>query len=443
MHYFHLTFLVLFLNAIASQASIYSVLKENFASLLDGFHADQKEYSPQRRDSMRVFHHSSKQDDAKDKKSAQSKANVLKSVRTHEQKLKIGRDMPTSKFTGRHDKIGSSHFHMDPVLNELRRREVAAKRRQGSSDEEGSSSTDTEEQFWKDQWDEHWMQKKFEALNSSLLRGDVVNMAAARPWGVPCGDPNQHDAPWGTCMLPAECEAEYRIYRGDYFCGRTAYICCALLITNYDMYQGLDVSFEGSSFETDSYEKKRGGKKKSKKNRDSKKKKRKDERERRKKKIAKSIRRIVSEIRSILTKAYRNGTAQRKKKTRELKRFIELMKKQYRKDRKSVVNVHEYELVKIDEKLKAKLDHIKGVNEAYMANDTYRDIVVNGTVNKEKLRTFLRQHPELAKSFKHRRTGLNLKPGVLGQDSEMEMPDARKEKPKALDYDLEYGVLYY
>ncbi|KAJ8723697.1 hypothetical protein PYW07_007677 [Mythimna separata] len=333
---------------------------------------------------------------------------------------------------------------MDPVLNELRRRAEEVKRRRGSSSESESSSTDSEEQFWKDQWDEHWMQKKFEALNSSLLRGDVVNMAAARPWGVPCGDPNQHDAPWGTCMLPAECDAEYRIYRGDYFCGRTAYICCALLVTNYDMYQGLDVSFEGSSFQTDSFEKKRDSKKKGKKSRDSKKRKRKNERERRKKKIAKSIRRIVSEIRSILTKAYRNGTAQRKKKTRELKKFIELMKKQYRKDRKAVVNVHEYELVKIDENLKKKLDKIKGVNEAYMTNDTFRDIVVNGTVNKEKLRTFLRQHPDLAEAFKHRRTGLNLKPGVaLEQDSEVEEPESKEKKPKVLDYDLEYGMLYY
>lgn len=266
--------------------------------------------------------------------------------------------------------------------------------------------------------------------------------------------------PWGSCMLAVECEPEYRIYRGDYFCGRTSYVCCALLVTNYDMYQGLDMSFEGSSFQTDSNEKDReDNKKKDKKKRSSQKRKRKRERNKRKKKIQKSIKRIVKEIRSILNKAYRNGTSQRKKKTRELKRLIELMKRQYRKDRKAVVNVHESELVKIDEKLQAKLDKIKGVNENYMANDTFRDIVVNGTINKAKLRNFLRTHPELAELFKHRRTGLNLKPGVLeldsnsemeGPNSEIEVPKSEivKQKPKKrshkmFDYDVEYGMLYY
>lgn len=253
-------------------------------------------------------------------------------------------------------------------------------------------------------------------------------------------------------MLQAECDGEYRIYRGDYFCGRSPYVCCALVATNYDMYQGLDLSFEGSSFQTDSNEKQRGNQKKKteKKKRESKKRKRKRERDRRKRKIEKSIRKIVKEIRSILTKAYRNGTAQRKKKTRELKRFIEIMKRQYRKDRKAVVNVHEYELVKIDEKLQSKLDKIKGVNEKFMSNDTFRDIIVNGTVNKEKLRTFLREHPDLASYFKHRRTGLNLKPSVIELDSKSEVEKSEKEetepeikKPKVLDYDVEYGMLYY
>ena len=288
-------------------------------------------------------------------------------------------------------------------------------------------------------------------------------------------------------MLAAECDAEYRIYRGDYFCGRTSYICCALLVSNYDMYQGLDMSFEGSSFETDTSELSRDNEKKDKKKRNSQKRKRKRERNKRKKKIRKSIRRIVKEIRSILNKAYRNGTSQRKKKTRELKRFIELMKRQYRKDRKSVVDVHEYELIKIDEKLQAKLDKIKGVNENYMSNDTFRDIVVNGTVNKERLMSFLRAHPELAGLFKNRRTGLSLKPEFLDLDeepsSEIEEPKSEDIVPKSkivlikprltvpkskvimskskiivpksqevvpkdgtgamMDYDVEYGMLYY
>lgn len=175
MHYFHLTLLVLSLNAI--HASIYSVLKQNVISLLDGLQADRRDLTPERRGTMRGFHHNKKQQDAKDKKSAQSKAHVLKSVRTHEQNLNVGRDVAYSKFAGSQDKIRKEYFHMDPVLNELRRREAAVKRRTGSSDDDESSLED--EQFWMDQWNEHWMQKKFEALNSTQLRGDVVNMVAA------------------------------------------------------------------------------------------------------------------------------------------------------------------------------------------------------------------------------------------------------------------------
>lgn len=251
--------------------------------------------------------------------------------------------------------------------------------------------------------------------------------------------------PWGTCMLAVECDAEYRIYRGDYFCGRTHYICCALLLTNYDMYQGLDISFDDSSFSTDSNEKNAKGNsaEDERKKRKAERNKRKRERAKRKRDIKKTIRKIVTEIRKILNRAWRNGTAQRKRKTKELKKFIENLKKQYRKDRKSVVSVHEYEMVKIDTDLQKRLDQIQNVNQAFMSNDTFRDIIVNGTVNEEKLRMLLRSYPELGKMLGR---GKKKKRRSNGLDFDAFPTPVKKDEPDnkpVLEYDLEYGRLYY
>uniref|UniRef100_A0A2A4JV99 Uncharacterized protein n=1 Tax=Heliothis virescens TaxID=7102 RepID=A0A2A4JV99_HELVI len=450
MKYLYTVVLILFLNAI--KASVYTNLKDNVLAMLEASKRDTETVKGPSH-SMRYFQNK-KREDARDKKSAQNKATVLKKVRTHEETLNVGKDMPSSKMTGSIDKrIGREYFHMDPVLNELRRRRGLANsinlRRNDDDEDEMQSSSDLEMKFWLDEWDEHWMQKKFEALNSTQPRGDVVNMAAARPWAVPCGDPNQHDMPWGTCMLAPECDAEYRIYRGDSFCGRTAYICCGLQVTNYDMYQGLDISFEGSSFSTDSNEKnaQTGSKEQDKKKKEAERNRRKRERDRRKRKIRESIRKIISEIRKILDRAYRNGTTQRKRKTKELKKFIELLKRQFRKDRKSVVHVHEFEMVKIDEGLQARLDQISDVNHNFMSNDTFRDIIVNGTVNKSKLAQFLRVHPELAKIFKQRRMGdIDIGPEQFEESQDPGSAEEQLEpesKRPPIEYDLEYGMLYY
>lgn len=179
MHYIHSVLFVLSLNAI--HASIYSNLNVDVISLLDELQGGKGDITPNRRDTMRYFHNK-KQEDAKDRKSAQNKAHVLKNVRTHEQNLNTGKDLPSSKFTGIQAKIGREYFHMDPVLNELRHRRIGIERRRGTSDD--SSSSSSEEQFWMDQWDQHWMQKKFEALNSTLPRGDVVNMVAASKYNL-------------------------------------------------------------------------------------------------------------------------------------------------------------------------------------------------------------------------------------------------------------------
>lgn len=74
--------------------------------------------------------------------------------------------------------IGKEHYQLDPVLNFLKRRDFRRKRKQSSSSE-ASSSSSVEMQDWKDEWKEHWIQKKFEAINSTDPKGDVVNMVAA------------------------------------------------------------------------------------------------------------------------------------------------------------------------------------------------------------------------------------------------------------------------
>lgn len=308
-----------------------------------------------------------------------------------------------------------------------RRSNYDGRRKDTDSDSSDSSSSSLEMKNWKDEWREHWLKKKLEAINSSVPKGDMVNMVAARPWGVPCGDPNQHDAPWGSCMLPMECEPEYRIYRGDYFCGRTKFICCALQLTNYDLYAGFDVSFADSDLDTDSDEKKsreRSSKERKRRRKRRDRKRRLRERNKRKRKIKKTIRRIVREIRKILNRSFRNGTTARKRKTKQLKKFIEDMKKQYIKERKAVQDIHEKELIKIDAALQKRLNEIKAMNQQYIKNVTFRDIVVNGTISKQNARMLLAAYPELADMLDTRRRG--------------------SRKPKDyLDYDIEYGYLYY
>lgn len=250
-------------------------------------------------------------------------------------------------------------------------------------------------------------------------------------------------------MLPAECEPEYRIYRGDIHCGNTMYICCAIVGTKYDLYNGLDISFEDSEFGTDTNELIHQNEDASKKDRSKDRNKRKRDREKRKKKILRKIRKIVKEIRKILGNAYKNATSERKKRTKQLKKFIESMKKQYKKDRQAVAKVHDTDMIKIDDNLKAKLDHIKGLNENFMTNETFRNIIVNGSLSKRKLKRLLRSYPDLAKYMKQkrrsslknkRRSGIDL---TIGVDSGDRAHQSAKLKPDKPDYDVEYGMLYY
>ncbi|XP_026753177.3 uncharacterized protein LOC113513384 [Galleria mellonella] len=396
---FHNVLLLILISA--SHTTLNSNLKENVISFLQGSQ-DNKHT---------IYDVSNKEHDNKiDKRIPKQTANV---IRVNE--FKNLNDLGISKTK---DKASRKRYHIDSLLNYL-------KRRAGSSRVLSTSNSESSSRELKD-WKEHWIQKKFEAANATPIRGDDVNMVAARSWGVPCGDPNQHDIPWGTCMLPMECEAEYRIYRGDYLCGWTQFVCCSLQLTTYDMYQRFDISFADSSLATDSEEKRNKGKSlKERKGRKRlmKKKKRKRERLKRKRKIKRNIKKIIKEIRKILNKSYSNGTTARKKKTKQLKAFIQHLKKQFKNDRKHVKNIHELELMKIDSALQTKLNQIRNMNQDFIKNSTFRDIVVNGTITKEGARMLVAAYPELASYLKTRRSG---------------------NRPKDyMDYDIKYGLVYY
>lgn len=68
-------------------------------------------------------------------------------------------------------------YRMDPVLNIIKRN--LGGRRKYVEDSESISSTSNEGKNWKEEWKEHWLMKKLEAVNSSLPKGDMVNMVAA------------------------------------------------------------------------------------------------------------------------------------------------------------------------------------------------------------------------------------------------------------------------
>ncbi|XP_063367681.1 uncharacterized protein LOC134656093 [Cydia amplana] len=284
-------------------------------------------------------------------------------------------------------------YQLDPILNEVRRR--------GDSDGDTSSGSSSREfQNWKEEWKEMWNKIKLETKNfSNRIESDVVNMAAARPWGVPCGDPSQHDMPWGSCVLPAECSAEYRIYKGDYFCGRTQWVCCSLNFHTYDLYQGLSVSFGESTMEANSADEREKAKKKNSKERrkrsERRRKRRKRLREERKRKIKRAINRIIKEVRRILDKAYKNGSKIRKRKTNTMKKFIKFLKKQYRLDRESAKDIHEMQMLEVDQELMDRLNQIKDLNADFMTNETFRQILVNKTVSLRAAKMLVGAYPEL------------------------------------------------
>lgn len=132
----------------------------------------------------------------------------------------------------------------------------------------------------------------------------------------------------------------------------------------------------------------------------------------------------MKEIQKILNRTYRNGTTARRKKTKQLKKFIKYMKKNYKKNRHAVRDIHERDLLAIDTRLEQKLKNVNTMNKDFMHNKTFRDIVVNGTVTDETAKMMIEAYPELKNRFKlFRRSGQYRRP--------------------LDDYDIEYGLLYY
>lgn len=224
-----------------------------------------------------------------------------------------------------------------------------------------------------------------------------------------------------------ECEPEYRIFRGDVYCGRTSFVCCALEATTYDLYQGFDVSFEDKSLSTDTEEfEKRKDKNYKNKKAIKDKKRRKDARARRKKKIKRKIKKIMFEINKILNRIYQNSSRQKKSRSRQMRKLIKKLKKEYKKNRLAIKDLHEEYLIKIDAALMRKINQIKELNNNFMKNATFASIVVNGTMTKEGARMLIQAYPELTTFV-----------------SETRRTSDGKNTGDYLDYDVEYGLLYY
>ncbi|KAJ8714223.1 hypothetical protein PYW08_007843 [Mythimna loreyi] len=478
--------LLFVLSCNALRRSVLTNLKENDRTIKDALRSEVENTSVTR---LEDVSREKNQDNEKNKKSTQ------KNIKTPEKDIPQD-TTPFSKISGTttsiNEKIGRSHFHLDPVFDFLQNRRLWQKPKKERLT--SSSSSELEMQFWLEDWAEKRQNQKIEAFNSTSPRKEVINMKMARPSGIPCGDPNQHDMPWGTCMRPIDCEEEYRILRGDAACGRSQYVCCAFVDTTYDMYQAPDMSFEhDNSLTTDSdiekgYKDSHEEEKRLRLHRKHERSKRKRTKVLLKKKIRHSITKIIAEITKLLQKAYRNATSIRMRKTKDLMDFIREMKKQYRHDRESLVTAHEFDILKYDLALESSLKRIKGVNEAFLTNDTFREIIVNGTINTKALEKLKKTHPVLSLFFNTRRMGGDFEPEQTGKeepelekekldieneeprsekeeseseedesDIEIEEPRLEKEeseseeaeteleidKPKVIDYDVEYGVLYY
>lgn len=116
-------------------------------------------------------------EDRNDAMQARQKALVLSKAKGKEAELNELEVLGSEDLNNR-----KVRYHMDPVFNVLRTgslRRDASKMYDDDSDESVSSSSQELGDF-KEQFKDLWLQKKYEALNSSIPQGDQVNMAAAR-----------------------------------------------------------------------------------------------------------------------------------------------------------------------------------------------------------------------------------------------------------------------
>lgn len=99
---------------------------------------------------------------------AKRKAEIVRKAKSYDKHLALLIDQD----------FENERFQRDPMLDFMSRRS-RVKRRTKSSDSSDTASSSLEMKNWKDEWKEHWLQKKLEAINSSVPKGDIVNMVAA------------------------------------------------------------------------------------------------------------------------------------------------------------------------------------------------------------------------------------------------------------------------
>lgn len=96
-------------------------------------------------------------------------------IRVREKQLPLRSQLKTMAKTD----VSNDHFLIDPVLNAVKRRHKYKFRRNDESSFSNEVSSSLELENWKDEWQNHWKMKKYEATNDTSYRGDVVNMVAA------------------------------------------------------------------------------------------------------------------------------------------------------------------------------------------------------------------------------------------------------------------------
>ncbi|CAB3248767.1 unnamed protein product [Arctia plantaginis] len=296
------------------------------------------------------------------------------------------------------------------------RRSFKHYRREFSSESIRDTSSTAELAEWKKGFDIERLKLKKDAIIEQLNTGahpDKVHMMAARPWSAPCGDPHQHDWAWGSCTLAAQCDGEYRIYRGDLYCGRSALVCCSVLYTTHDLYQGLDISFTDT--ETDSSGEKRkidlGSVRLKRKKKHDDRIRRKRRRKRAKWLIKKKIRKVVHHLRKILNRAFRNVTSDRKRKMEALIKLIKHLRNKFHDERRIAIKKVHGDIEDVHGDLTKTLIQLDSVNAHFLINETFREFLRRYNISSKELRSLDSVNPKLLEYFTTR-TG-KISDGIL------------------------------
>lgn len=160
-----------------AQSSIYTKVRDDVISFLQrsianyGKNTDQNTPSVVfKNDQRKAAGHNKISNLNSDVKIAHEKARALKRIKGV--RSRMGKDDPLNQLAD--ENTGAERYKKDPVLNFWARRSAGHRNAWGDA-----SSSSLELQNWKDEWREHWIQKKYEAINSTPLNGDTVNMLAA------------------------------------------------------------------------------------------------------------------------------------------------------------------------------------------------------------------------------------------------------------------------